>query len=426
MQEENGTRALSESPGEPSTTPSPPPSRPAWKRHLFPWTLLLIGAGLRLAWPLDFEWKGDEQWSFDTAQRTARGEREIPSIGMPSSVGLSNPGVSTWPFVGLAYISRTPEGMTLGVMLINAVWLLGLALWVRFTWDEEDQGWGYWAIALFAVSPLPLLFSRKLWPPDVFPLFLLPWLWAHARRDRAVFAFLWGLIGMLMGQLHLSGFFAAAGLAGGSWISSRKNVHWVAWVWGSVVGVFFMFPWMWHELHAGWSPGSGRTLNVDFLLLAWQTAWGLDLEYSLGTDTLTFLAGPSVAGRSTWLLYGIQTALLVLSIYAAIVLWVERRSLVFPTRLRPLLWGVLIGGGLLQIVCVQVNLYYLIVWSPVFHIMAAWMLSRRPRWLAVTAVLQLCLSVAFLSYIHKNGGARGGDYGVTYRVQQEKSTQADQ
>ncbi|HLY08750.1 MAG TPA: hypothetical protein VKW04_05505, partial [Planctomycetota bacterium] len=359
----------------------------------------------------------DEQWNFEMARRTVQGEGNWPWIGMLASVGIENPGLSTWPFIGLACLFRTPEGMTLGVMIINAVWLLGLALWVRSTWAEEHRWWGVWAIALFAVSPLPILFSRKLWTPDLLPLLLLPCLWTHARRREPRFAFLWGFVGMLMGQLQMAGFFAAAGLAAGSWITDRKEVKWVPWAWGSVLGILPMFPWIWYELHQGRSPRMALGLSPLFLLQFYRTAFGLGLEDFLGSDHATFAAGPVVAGVSTALVSGIEIALLGLAIYGTLLLWVDRRSLTFPIGQRPLLWGALIGAGLLQIVCPRINLYYLVAWSPVLHIGAAWMFARRPRLLVATAGLQMCLSLTFLLFIHEHGGAPGGDYGVTYRRQ---------
>jgi len=388
-----------------------------WRRAALPWTFILLGAALRVAWPLDFEWKGDERWFFEASQRIARGQSDWPWVGMPSSVGVSNPGFGIWPFIGLYSLFRTPDGMTLGVMVLNGVALLGLAAWVWFTWPEEDRWWGHWAIALFAVSPLPLLFSRKLWPHDLFPLFLVPFLWAHARRDRPGAAFVWGLLGALLGQLHMSGFFAAAGLATGSWITARKGVRWVPWVWGSVLGVLPLFPWMWNELHRGAQAREEFHQSVEFFLLAWKYAWGVGLDYSLGKETAAFLAGPWLAGVGTGLLRGIQVTLWILSLYAAATAFRNRHSITFPIAQRPLLWGVLIGGSLFQLLGLRVHAHYLIVWSPVFHIAAAWMLSRSPRLLALTTALQLCLSLGFLCYVHENEGARDGDYGVTYRVQ---------
>jgi hypothetical protein len=39
------------------------------------------------------------------------------------------------------------------------------------------------------------------------------------------------------------------------------------------------------------------------------------------------------------------------------------------------------------------------------------------RVLATLWAVQLCLSLAFLTYIHQNHGAPGGDYGLAYRWQ---------
>lgn len=42
---------------------------------------------------------------------------------------------------------------------------------------------------------------------------------------------------------------------------------------------------------------------------------------------------------------------------------------------------------------------------------------RGRRWLAMLAAAQLILSAGFLHYIHVQGGAPRGDYGVTWRMQ---------
>ena len=61
--------------------------------------------------------------------------------------------------------------------------------------------------------------------------------------------------------------------------------------------------------------------------------------------------------------------------------------------------------------------HYLIVFSPLVHVFAAWVLAERPRILWLTCGVQLFVTVMFMGYIHVNGGAPRGDYGVTYRAQ---------
>jgi hypothetical protein len=45
---------------------------------------------------------------------------------------------------------------------------------------------------------------------------------------------------------------------------------------------------------------------------------------------------------------------------------------------------------------------------------------RARRWLAVLVVANLALSAGFLHYIHVHGGAPRGDYGVTWRMQDQE------
>src|SRR5437868_8153218 len=61
---------------------------------------LVLGAFLRFAWLADMEYKGDERWTFERTQHVP-GVDPWPALGMPSSVGLLNPGLSLWVFVVL-------------------------------------------------------------------------------------------------------------------------------------------------------------------------------------------------------------------------------------------------------------------------------------------------------------------------------------
>ncbi|HEV7223068.1 MAG TPA: hypothetical protein VGN42_10240, partial [Pirellulales bacterium] len=56
--------------------------------------VLLVGAALRLAAPDDVEYKADEIWTFERTQ--ADPQRPFPWLGMPSSAGMDNPGMSVW------------------------------------------------------------------------------------------------------------------------------------------------------------------------------------------------------------------------------------------------------------------------------------------------------------------------------------------
>ena len=76
--------------------------------------VVAAGAGLRLAWVEDIEYKADEAWTFAHAQAIGRGE-SLDWVGMPSSAGPANPALSLWVFVPLSWFADEPTGLARGV-----------------------------------------------------------------------------------------------------------------------------------------------------------------------------------------------------------------------------------------------------------------------------------------------------------------------
>jgi hypothetical protein len=382
-----------------------------------PWLLLIAGSGLRLLWPHDMEWKFDEKWMFAKAQRVAQGADAWPWVGMPSGVGLQNPGLSIWSFAALARLIHDPVVMTQAVQVLNVLALWGFAWWVLSTWPRADQGVGLWGVALFAVSPLPVLFARKIWAQDLLPVFVLPWLWAHARRETRAGAFMWGLLGALLGQLHMSGFFAAGALFVASLLQDRAKFPWLPWLAGSTCGALLLLPWLRLVLTPGTAPPTVGELSLSFFSEALTHAWGLGLRYPLGRTYVTFLQGPELAGVTTHLAGLARYALLGLLVFSAVMLIRERRKLTLSAALRIYLWTIVIGGLSLSLLRVHVFTHYLIAWSPLLHIAAAWMLYRQRLALLALCGCQLLLTASFLLFIHQHGGVPNADYGIAYSHQ---------
>jgi hypothetical protein len=89
--------------------------------------------------------------------------------------------------------------------------MFGFCYW-QLRYQRHERTLWLWGLALAAVSPLAILFSRKIWAQDLLPIFCVPLLIGHWYRDKRWGAFIWGLVGAVMGQVHMSGFFLAAGL----------------------------------------------------------------------------------------------------------------------------------------------------------------------------------------------------------------------
>ena len=403
---------------KPSSSSSPTPPSDTHGLDRWAWLFVLTGSVLRVAWPLDMEWKFDEKWMFAKALAIASGREAWPWIGMPSGVGLQNPGLSIWPFALLAYVFPEPVAMTQAVQWINVLGLWGFALWVKRTWSAQHQALGLWGIALYAVSPLAVLFSRKIWAQDLLIVFVLPWLWGHRRRKHAWGAALWGLSGALLGQVHMSGFFAAAALLIVTAFMDRGRFHVLGWLAGSVLGALLLVPWLRFLLSpAARHVESGGELTLRFFIEALRHAWGLGIEYALGDAYHALLSGPSIAGVDTHLAAAARFALFALLLLAVVDRVRAGLRDHVPEPVRSYAGCVLIAGLGLCAARVSMYAHYLIVFGPLLHVVAAWSLSGR-RW----AVLALCglqtfLSACFIVYIHVHGGAPEADYGTAYRAQ---------
>ena len=382
-----------------------------------PWILIALGSVLRVLWPSDMEWKLDEKWMFAKALRIASGADPWPWIGMPSGAGIENPGLSLWPFAIFARVLHDPVAMAQAVQVVNVLALWGFALWVGRTWPTADRSLGLWGVALFAVSPLPILFARKLWAQDLLPMLVLPWLWSHSRRERSVFAFAWGLTGAWLGQLHMSGFFTAAALAAATWLFDRKRFPWRGWLAGSVCGALTLLPWLQFALFGPEHSVQAWRLTLRFFLDAGITAWGLGLRYTLGDDFFVLLTGPVVAGVTTYAAGLAQVGLVALALFAAVTLVRQRKQLTLSEPLRLYATAIVLCGLTMSAARVHVYAHYLIAWSPLLHVAAVWTLIRR-RWaLLALCGCQLVLSVSFALFIHQHGGAPAADYGVAYSRQ---------
>ncbi|HKP63254.1 MAG TPA: hypothetical protein VJV78_41235 [Polyangiales bacterium] len=390
------------------------------------WSCLAIGSLLRVIWPLDIEWKLDEKWMFQKAVNIAHGVEPWPLLGMQNGIGTENPGAAVWMFAALAHLADTPVGMTQLVCVSNVIAIWGFAAWVMKTWPEADRRLGLGGVALFAVSPIPVLFSRKIWAQDVLPLLLVPVLFGHSLRHRPWAAFMWGVMSAFNAQIHLSGFFATGALMLATFIFDRARTRWLPMILGGVVGCIPMLPWVAYLFtpEASRNPRPVRW-SLIYFWDAFKTAFGLDLRYPLRKEFSQFLRGPSIAGVDTWLIAAAHIALLLLALASAVVVVRSFRKITLSQHLKIYATTLLFTGLMFHALRVRLFVHYLIILSPLLHIGAAWMLSQRRHWLAACCALQLFLSASFLWYIHANGGAPRGDFGITYRAQTPEQRTSD-
>src|SRR5882724_11435853 len=186
-----------------------------------------IGIVFRLIWLEDMEYKGDEAWTFTHVQAFWQ-TRHLPLLGMPSSTGLPNAGMSLWVFLAISSILPTddPLALTRGVQLMNVAAILLLAIFALKGIERPEREPWLWSVALVSVNPLAVLFSRKIWAQDTLPLFTVGMLVGWWYRHRWWGAFLWGLVGAFLGQIHLGGFFFSASFVGCTLLFDHRSVRW--------------------------------------------------------------------------------------------------------------------------------------------------------------------------------------------------------
>jgi hypothetical protein len=407
---------------------------------------LVVSALLRFSYAGDMEYKGDERFMFDRSQHIGQSE-PWPELGMTSGGGLKNPALSIWIFAILARVfsANTPLALDHAVIVLNvAAFVIFFAAAWFFSKPREKEIW-LWGAALAGVSPVAVLLHRKIWAQSTLPIFCVLFLVGWWRRGRYEGAILWGLMGALLGQIHMSGFFFAFGFfaweAALGWSrNERPPTKWLGWIGGSILGSITLVPWVKYVLSGvdhGEKWSLDEVLSGRFLRTWFSDGLGLGLDYSLGNHYADFLRYPLVGDSKDFYpalyMHGASFCAGALITAAGVLLalrWLFAGGSVTSavrgsSEIAHTLGAAFFGFGIaLTLSGVHIFRHYLLVTFPLEWVSFAWLAfkaTRRPRaLLAVMWCAQLGLSATFLHYIHVNGGAVGADYGPAYSKQMHR------
>jgi hypothetical protein len=395
---------------------------------------VLAGITLRLIFPYDIEYKSDERYMMDRVRHVGVDE-PWPTLGMPSSAEVRNPGMSVWVFIALGRIfhATDPVELARAAQLLNILAILGLlAFALRFIPKPDREPW-LWAVALVSLNPMAILLHRKIWAQCVTPIFgLVVWIGWWKRNTRWGAA-LWGLAGAFIGQVHMSGFYFALALVLWTLIFARKSVNWLWWLGASVLGALPLIPWIHHVLTSPAIPKRGWRLEqlpgLKFIGVWLAEALGIDQRWAMGSiDYREFLTSPQIAGYSTYLA-GIATALLLIAgaivLIIALIELTRRKRVDLTDRQSSLaLAAAFLGYGLIAtIIPFGFSRTYTLVTFPMVYlslpmILLGWRnaspITHRRILLAAIAVFQFILAATFLWYVHVHGGTPHGQYGTAY------------
>jgi len=408
------------------------------KTNLFFYIIIAIGLILRLVWPADMEWKDDEKILYTMAHQAVE-SGTMPAAGMRSGCGIVNPGMSVGAFAVIAAFTTDPVAMNQVVQLLNVIAILCFLLFVYLKVGKQEKEIWLAGIALAAISPLAVLFSRKIWAQDILPIISFLIILTNAYRGKAWGAFLWGLSGALIGQIHMSGFFFAGGLFIFTLVHDHINnikFRWGYWLAGSFLGSLTLIPWILFMLH---NPQITRQsfMNIfqfNFFIYWFIDSQGLNIYYSLRRDFWQYMKEPVLFGIPTYLAAIVQLFLVAAAVYTITKIVKVAKSAFQRIKQRTFLTeiftnisitrfymlSILLGLGLFMTLSgTTINPHYLICAFPFPYIFLAKVLEKKRILFRSVIIAQLILTITFLVFIHTNQGAPNGDYKKTYNSQTE-------
>ena len=219
---------------------------PAFRELVALTAILLLATLLRTGWPGITEFKSDEAHIVTLALDLVQG-KSFPLQGTGTSVGLPKSALSIYLYAVPLFFWPSPFWATWFTGALNIV-AVALCWWLaRRYWGPAAA---FCATLLFAASPWAVLYSRKIWEPNVLAPFAVAYLITASlafveRRRWALLAHLM-LLAMLM-QLHYSGL-TLAPVTGLLLIVYRRRINWRIAGAGAVLAAMTAVPFAIHLL----------------------------------------------------------------------------------------------------------------------------------------------------------------------------------
>jgi hypothetical protein len=390
----------------------------------FPFIFIILGIILRVIWVGDMEWHYDAHYVFHRAIEIVN-SGNWPLLGMENGARFQNPAFSLWVFAIIAFFGKTPIAMTSIIIAMNVAAILGFLYLIIKKIPKEEQIYWLLGLALVSVSPLPILWSRKIWSQDLMPFFSFLIILGHLERKSQLGALLWGIIGALVGQIHMSGFFFSFGLFIVTVIfdirNKKSSSNWIFWIIGSLIGSIPLVPWL-HYLSVN-DFGQKRewkyVFQFKFFVYWLMESLGIHLKYILKDAFIPFLKGPKLFNMNTYFIGILHSILWLSGTLLGFRVITNIKKLRFPTLKSPkiniYLWSLLAGMGIsLTFGSVKIYPHYLVILFPFIQIWLVKVLFQDKKVLFAIFVAQSLISIIFFTTIHTNNGIQNSHYGKTY------------
>lgn len=395
---------------------------------------LIVGSVFRLVWIQDMEWKGDEENLFHLSQEVCR-TQGYPPVGIPSSKGFANPGLSVWILCAIGSVAHTPIAMVRWIQAANVIALWGFWFAFRMLIFSAMRPTYLMGLALFSVSPLPVLYSRKLWQQCLLAPFSLLFFLGFWFRKSLGGAFLLGAMSSVLFQIHMPAAYFVLGVAGLTLIKDgrARSLTWKmagGVILGALVASPGLLPWVEHIrsqpllIQVNSDPVWRSILKASFFWSWIGEAFGVQLTHSLQHMFIPdFAPLPRLFGAPTYGLLFVWLGCAVIGLgtlfekFSKKAFWRDLFALTSQTDAEFFPKAIWLGfGSVLTLAASGMYPHYLIVAYPFVHVWAASLMAdRRPRFFALI-VLNFALTFSFLVYVHLAQGKAGGEYGVPYHL----------
>ena len=217
--------------------------------RLLAWAALagIVVLALWLRWDrLEYtEYTRDQAWVLNRAWEWLHGG-EFPLVGIQSSVGTSQGAIEIWLLAIPVAISADPRLAAAFVGLLQVLAIVGTYLLCT---PYFGRGVGLVAALLFAVNPWALQYARKVWTPNLAPLFTILFFSAlyaavvQRRRYWLALSCLWAAVLFL---IHPSAVYCFALLAVAAVLFWRR-LGWPPFVLGGALAFLVALPFIWYE-----------------------------------------------------------------------------------------------------------------------------------------------------------------------------------
>jgi len=237
------------------------------------------------------EFKGDEVHYLWTAKNVIE-NHQLPLLGIRASIGVYNPAIFDYFIILFSFLSRSPLFITAIIAFIN---VLAIFLCYFFLKRYFSERIAIIACLLFATSPYAVIYSRKLWPQNILPIFVISFMFCFYKLvfERNQKYIVWSIVLLaFFAQIHMSGLFFSPFVILIYFFSRELRRGKLLFFAGLGLAVVTFLPYTYYELthnfenlHAflEYAKGTGK-LSFDAIKFSINTVTTSGFEYYLGNS----------------------------------------------------------------------------------------------------------------------------------------------